>query len=121
MQHTVYTTLPVATTTNVTFDNVHLHVPTFIPSPDKQVIFKESIKNRFTLSFDSWKTDRRVINTGSEHQLDIGSKVKVNSPKYLIATHQTVARSAFANKTINVSVFEHFVVRKNQVDVAGTT
>ena len=50
-------------------------------------MFNESIKSSFTLSFDSWTTGRKTVNTGVEFQLDIGSASNINSPKYLIAAH----------------------------------
>ena len=35
-------------------------------------MFNDSIKNSFTLSFDSWVTDRKIVNNGNEFQIDIG-------------------------------------------------
>ena len=32
-------------------------------------------------SFDSWTTDRKIVNTGLEFQVDIGSAQNINSPK----------------------------------------
>ena len=46
LQDIVYTTLPLAINFNVTFDNLHLYDPNFIPSPDTQIIFNESIKKQ---------------------------------------------------------------------------
>ena len=40
-------------------------------------MFNDSIKNSFTLSFDSWTTDRKIVNTGLEYQVDIGSSVQI--------------------------------------------
>ena len=102
MQDNVYTTLPQATTNSVTFDNLRLFVLNFVPRPDTQVFFDEYVKNRFTLSFASWTTDRRINSTGSEYQFDIELSVKINSLKFLLAAHQTSARSPFADKAINV-------------------
>ena len=119
LQDIVYTTLPQAKVINVTFDNLHLFLPKIIRNPDTQVMFKESIKNSFTLLFDSWTTGRRVISTGSEYQLDIGSPVKVSSPKFLIAAHQTAASSGFPYIAINVSVFDHVDVKKYFVEIDG--
>ena len=91
LQNIANTTLPKATIINVLFDNLYLFVPNSIPSPDTQVLFNQPIKNSFTPSFDSWTTDRKVVNTGKEYQLDIASSVKVNSPRYLIPFHQNAA------------------------------
>ena len=52
LQDYVYTTLPPATIINVSFDNMPVIVPNFIPSLDTQVFYNKSIKNSFTLSFD---------------------------------------------------------------------
>ena len=111
MQDIVYTTLLQATVFNVSFDTLHLFAPTFVPGPDTQVFLNESLRNSFTPSFDSWTTDRKVVRT-SEYQLDIGSAIKANSPNYHIAAHQTAARPGVANKTNNVSVFDHVDVKK---------
>ena len=86
---------------NVSTDYFYLFVINLIPNPHTQVIFNGSIKNSFTLSFDTQTTDRQFIRTGAEYNLDIGASVKTNCLKYLIAAHQTAARSGFANETIN--------------------
>ena len=92
-----YTTLPQATIFNISFGNLHLSVPTSIPNPETQVFLNESIKNSCTVSFDSWSTDKKVVRT-SDYQFGIGSSVKFNSHNYLIAAHQTAARSGVANQ-----------------------
>ena len=55
----------------------------------------------------------------SEYQLDVGSAVKVNIPKCLIAAHQTEVRSGVANKAIHIIVFDHVDVRKNHEEIDG--
>ena len=52
-----------------------------IPSPETQSDFNNSMKNSSTKSIDSWKTDRRVIDTHLHYQLDIGIAHKISSPK----------------------------------------
>ena len=99
-----------STTHNVKLDNLYLFVPCFLPTPNTQVLFNESIKNTFALSFNALTADTRVISTGSDYQVHIESSDKINCPTDLIAEHQTAARSGFVNKTINVSVFDHVVV-----------
>ena len=111
LQAIVYTTLLQATLIIVSFDNIHLFVPYFVPSPDTQMFPNESEKNSFRLSFDSWTTDIKVVRT-SEYQRNIGSAIKANSPKNLIAAHQTAARSGVAKKANNVSIFNHVDVKK---------
>ena len=49
----------------------------------------------------------------------MGSAHKTNSPKYLIAAHQTSDRSAAQNKTIKTAVFHNLVVRKYFVELVG--
>ena len=79
----------------------------------------ESIKNSFTLLFDSWSTDRKTVDTLLEDQDDIRS-VKKNSPKYLIVAHRTAARTRVPSKAKNVSTFDNSDVRKYHVDIDGT-
>ena len=55
----------------------------------------------------------------SEYQRDIALAAKVNSPKYLIAGDQAAAKSAFANKLIIISTFNHDDVGKNFVKTGG--
>ena len=43
-QRIVYTTLPQATLTNVTIDNLHFFEPNIIPIPETQVDFNQFIK-----------------------------------------------------------------------------
>ena len=69
------------------------------------MFFNDSIEKSFTPSFDSWTTDEKTRT--SEYRLDIRSAVKINSPKVLIAAHQTAARSGVANKAIDVTVSDH--------------
>ena len=61
--------------------------------------------------FDSWTTDRKIANTGSEFPVDTGSAANKTSPNYLITTHQTEARTDPPSKkaTINV-IFDNLNV-----------
>ena len=78
-------------------------------------MFKDSIGNSFTISFDFWFTDRKVILIGLEYQLDIGSSQDVNSPKDLIVAYETATRTGIPNKaniiarTDNLGVREYFI------------
>ena len=83
--------LTVADEIKVNFDKLFLFVPIFNPNAETQIIFNDSIKKSFTLSFDSWSTDRKTADTQLEYQIHIGSVQKSNSPKYLIVAHQTTA------------------------------
>ena len=68
----------------VNFQKLFFYVPIFIPNAETQIIFNESIKNSSTLSFDSWTTDRKTVDSQLEYQVYIGSAQITNSPKNLI-------------------------------------
>ena len=80
-------------------------------------MFNDSIKNSFTLSFDSWSTDRITVNTLLEYQVDVGNAQNINCPKYLIVADQTEGRIGVPNKANNVAVFDNLNVRKYHVDI----
>ena len=44
----------------VNFDNF-FNVPIFFPDAQTQIMFIDSIKNSFILSFDSWNTDKKLL------------------------------------------------------------
>ena len=58
---------------DVTINSISLFVPQIIPSPETQVIFNEAISKTFTLSYESWTTDRKPVDTAREFQADISS------------------------------------------------
>ena len=116
-QDIIYTTI--ANDINVTINNLYLYVPIFVPSAETKAIFNESIKNNYTNSFDSWYTGRKVVNDGLEFQVDIGSAQNVNSPKYIIAAHQSLARIGVPKKANNTAVFDNLNVRKCIVQIDG--
>ena len=116
MQDIIYTTL--AKIIRVKTDKLNLFVPSFLPDPETQKTINDYIKKSFTSSFEEWVTDRRVVNTELEYQVDIGSSHKINSPKYAILAHQTSARSEKVNKT-NVAIFDKNDVRNYFCDNDG--
>ena len=63
----------IATDFNVTINNLYLYKPILIPNTQTQVMFNESIMNNYTITFDSWCTERKISNDGRELQVDIGS------------------------------------------------
>ena len=81
-------------------------------------MFNNSIKNNFSLKFDSWTSERKVVNTQLEYQVDIGSAQNINSPKYLIIAHQTAIRAA-GGKLQNNAIFDNLAVRKYHVEIDG--
>ena len=110
----------------VTINNISLFIPQLIPSPETQVIFNEAISQTFTLSYESWTTDRKPVDTAREFQLDISSASNKNSPLYLIAAHQKTQRADPANPANNLSnnrfnnaIFDHANVRKYYSEIDG--
>ena len=102
----------------MTINSLYLFVPTLIPDAATQNMFNNSIKDNFKISFDSWTSERKVVNTGLEYQVDIGSAQNINSPKYLIIAHQTAARFA-GGKLVNNAIFDNLDVRKYFVEIDG--
>ena len=117
LQNIIFTTL--ANDINVTINSLYLFVPTLTPNTETQVLFNESIKNNYTLTFDSWYTERKIVTDGGEFQVDIASSQSTNSPKYLIAARQTEHRVGTANKANNISIFDHVDVKKYFVETDG--
>ena len=117
LQNVIFTT--VADDINVTINSLYLFVPIITPNTDEQVIFNESIKNKDTLKYDSWHTERKIVTDGNEFQVEKSSSQNTNSPKYLIAAHQTEARIATTNKGNNIAIFDHVDVKKNFVELDG--
>ena len=103
---------------DVTINSLYFFVPTLIPDAATQSMFNNSIKDNFKISFDSWTSERKIVNTGLEYQVDIGSAKNINSPKYLIVAHQTNARAA-GGKLVNNAIFDNLDVRKYFVEIDG--
>ena len=82
-------------------------------------MFIDSFKGSFTLSFDSWSTDRKTVDTQLEYQVDIRSAHAITSPKILILAHQTADRIGVPNKVRNIAVFDNLIVRKYHDDIDG--
>ena len=79
IQNIIFTTI--ATDINVKNNSLYLYVPILIPNSGTQLLFNESIVNKYTITFDSWYTERKFSNDGRELQVDIGSAQKINNPK----------------------------------------
>ena len=112
-----FTTL--ANDINVTINSLYLLVPIITPNTDTQVMFNESIKKIYTLTYDSWYTKRKIVTDGNEFQVDISSSQNTNNPKYLIAAHETEARIGTANKRNNIVFFDHTDVKKYFPEIDG--
>ena len=53
---------------NVTINNNILYIPSIIPNTETQVFSNEAIPKTFTLSYESWSTDRKPTDTAREFQ-----------------------------------------------------
>ena len=116
LQDIIFTTI--ADDINVTINSLYLYVPQLIPSTSTQAMFDEAIMNIYTITFDSWYTERKLSNDGRELQVDIGSAQHINSPKNLTSAFQTNARTT-PNKASNPAIFEDNHVTKYFVEIDG--
>ena len=116
LQDIIFTTL--ANDINVTINSLYLFVPILIPNSQTQVMFNEAIMNNYTITFDSWYTERKISNDGRELQVGIGSAQHINSPKYLISAFQTTARTT-TDKNVNPAIFDSNHVTKYFVEIDG--
>ena len=116
LQDFIFTTI--ADDINVTIISLYLYVPQLIPSTGTQVMFNEAIMNNYTITFDSWYTERKISNDGRELQVDIGSAQHINSPKYLISAFQTNARTT-PNKASNPAISDNNHVTNFFVEIDG--
>ena len=110
LQDIIFTTF--AKDINVTVKNLHLYVPILILNSDTHVMFIGSIKNNYTITFDSWYTERKYSTDKNELQVDIGRAQHINSPDYLFVAFQTANRTGVPNKANNVAFFDNVNVRK---------
>ena len=118
LHNIIYSSLADGTQINVTINSLYLYVPIIIPSTEMQLMFKESIQNKYRIFFDEWYTERRIV-TDQIFQFNIRSAQSINSPKQLICAHQTTARADTINKRTNLSVFDHLDVRKYFIEIDG--
>ena len=116
LQDIIFTTI--ADDINVTINSLCLFVPQLVPSTSTQVLLNESIMNNYTITFDSWYTERKISNDGRELQVDIGSAQHINSPKYLISAFQTTDRTT-ARKNVNSALFDDNHVTNYFVEIDG--
>ena len=117
LQNIIFTTL--GNDINVTISSLFLFVPILTPNNETQVLFNESIRNNYTILYDSWYTERKIVTDGGEFQVDTASSQSTNSPKYLIATHQREVRIGTVNKGNNIAIFDHVDVKKYFIEIDG--
>ena len=111
---------------NVTIKSISLFIPQIIPSPETQVKVNESISKTFTLSYESWTTDSKLVNAANKFQIDISSASNINSPLYLLAVHQLTQRvdpdddtRILSKNRFNNAIFDDVKVRKYYVEIDG--
>ena len=68
--------------------SLYLFIPSLFPFRKQQQIFNEPIERSCTLSFYSWVTDRKPVNTVNEHQLDVKRASNIIVPLYIKAALQ---------------------------------
>ena len=117
LQDNKYTTL--ADNITVKNDSYDLFVPTIFPDAGTQKSFNYSIERSFAISFDEWVTDRRVVVSGLENQVDIVSSRKRNVPKYASLANQTAARSEVIHGIKSVALFKTIDVIKSFCVIDG--
>ena len=103
---------------NVTFNNLSLCIPNLIPSVETQLMFNEATQKIFKISYEEWYTERRVIRDMID-QHDIGAAQNVNSPAYLIRSHQTKDRNETPNKNNIIAIFHNLDLQKSFVEIDG--
>ena len=82
-------------------------------------MFTDSFINSFTQPIGSWLTERTVMDTELESQVDIGSAQIVNSPIFLIVTHQTAAGIGVPSKGNIIAVFGNLRILQCSVEING--
>ena len=94
-------------------------MPILIIKTQTQVMFIESIMKNYTITFDSWYTERKISDDAGELQVDIGSAQQYISPKYLIGVFQTQNRIGVPNKANNMATSDTNHVTKYFVEIDG--
>ena len=84
----------------VTINSLYLYLPSLVRSSEQQPIFSESIRQSFTLLFESWAIDRKPVFTSNHYHLDIGSASNINVLLYPVAAHQKTQRDKPAKPPI---------------------
>ena len=82
-------------------------------------MFNESIMNNYTITYDSWYTERKLSTNNIELQVDIGSAHHINSPNYLMGVSQTEARIGTPNKNTNIAISDNVTVGKYFCEMDG--
>ena len=116
LQDIIYTSM--TDDKNVTIIKLYLYVPKLIPSVETQVMFNEATQNNYKIAYDEWFTERPII-SDTITQLDIGSSQNVQSPEYLIGSHQTKDRIDGVISTKTDAIFDNLDIRKYYIEIDG--
>ena len=71
LQDIIFTTI--TNDINVTINSLYSYLPILIPNIQTQLMFIESFMKNYTITFDSWYTERKISNDGRELHVDIAS------------------------------------------------
>ena len=82
-------------------------------------MFNDSIKINFTLSFDSWTTDSKILCSRNEFQVDIEKAANILSSEHSKITHQTEAIAGATNREKQNCSFDTFDVLKQICEIDG--
>ena len=96
-----------------------MYVPKLILDAETEISFNKSIRKNVTISFGSWSTDGKTVDTQLEYEHDIGSARNTNSPGDRVKAHQAAAAIRVSNKANEIALFDNLVVPKCFVDVDG--
>ena len=73
---------PPPPTTSAHTLTTNLYMQTISPSPETQVMFNEAIRKGFSLSFESWTSDKKLVSTSKLFQHYIGLSANISSPLF---------------------------------------
>ena len=81
-------------------------MPIVIPNTQTQIMFNESIMDKYTITLVSWYTERKISNNGRELQVDIGGAQHNRSPQNLKKVFRTQNRKEVPNKANKNAFFD---------------
>ena len=115
----IFSTINANPDIDITINKIELMIPSYIPNPETQFNYFQLLSKPIQLVYQERVTDRRVVNTGAEYQMDIGSSANINAPMYLIYAHQTADRST-AGRPRNPAIFNNMKVQETSVNIDTT-
>ena len=115
-------TIPGVKDVDETINSFYFYLPRLVFYPEQQKN-SESFTSCFTLSFDSWVTDRKPIINRNKYQLDIGSASYIDVALYPISAHQKTQRDKPAGPPIQFdnAIFDKVDVRRYVLEIDGVS